>query len=200
MSKLAEIEFDVAAVILAGGEARRMGGTEKGLQVYRSKPLIEHTIDSLHGQVGQIVISANRHHEQYQTYGYAVYADEFAPAEGGSAGPLAGIYTALQHVDTGYLLSVPCDVPNLPLDLVISMTALLNANQNAKACVLYENGRMQQIICLYRVSIKAKLYGFLQQDKRCVAEWVDRCAPVRFERTEKNNPLLNINTLEELQC
>lgn len=198
MHQQAVIQSDVAAVILAGGEARRMGGIEKGLQVYRSKPLIEHAIESVRAQVGQMVISANRHLEQYQTYGYAVYADEFV-ADACAAGPLAGIYTALQHIDASYLLSVPCDVPNLPSDLVTSMASLLRANQDANACVFYESGRMQPVICLYRASVKVQLYDFLQQGKRCVAEWVDRCAPVRFECSEQKNFLLNINTLDELQ-
>ena len=49
-----------SCIILAGGEGKRAGGSDKGLLLYKEKPLIEHVINTIKFQVDDIVISANR--------------------------------------------------------------------------------------------------------------------------------------------
>ncbi|MDP2253153.1 MAG: NTP transferase domain-containing protein, partial [Thiobacillus sp.] len=72
-SKLASVR--VAAVILAGGQGRRMGGADKGLIDYRGRPLVEWALAALAPQVGEILISANRNLDLYAAYGHRVLPD-----------------------------------------------------------------------------------------------------------------------------
>ena len=120
---LTHIAFtDIDAVILAGGMARRMGGDDKGLIILDDKPMILHTIERLSPQVGRIWINANRNLEQYAQFGYQVISD----TEQGFLGPLAGMLTALSHSHAALLLVVPCDSPQLPLDLTQRMCTPCN--------------------------------------------------------------------------
>lgn len=103
----------ITGLLLAGGEGRRMGGLDKGLQLLRGMPLAAHVMRRLTPQVGTLLISANRHLDQYEQLGCRVIADEMS----GFHGPLAGIHAGLLHCDTPWMLTAPCDSPFLPHDL-----------------------------------------------------------------------------------
>lgn len=103
----------ITGLLLAGGEGRRMGGLDKGLRLLHGEPLASHVMRRLTPQVGTLLISANRHLDQYEQLGYRVIADEMS----GFHGPLAGIHAGLQHCDTPWMLTAPCDSPFLPHDL-----------------------------------------------------------------------------------
>lgn len=99
--------ISISAVILAGGQAKRMGGADKGLQLLHGKPLFQHIYERLRTQVEQISINANRNHAEYSADGLMVFADRIA----GFQGPLSGILTALERSETDFVLFVPCDCP-----------------------------------------------------------------------------------------
>ena len=98
----------VTGIILAGGEARRMGGNDKGLIPYVNQPLIAHVIHHLAPQVEQLLINANRNIERYQQFGYPVISDSLS----GYQGPLAGMLAGMQMATTDYILTAPCDSPS----------------------------------------------------------------------------------------
>ena len=75
----------VSGIVLAGGQGRRMGGVDKGLQPLRGKPMVAWVLERLTPQVGEIVINANQNLEAYAAFGHRVVPD----AIGGFAGPLA---------------------------------------------------------------------------------------------------------------
>ena len=104
----------ITGIILAGGRGSRMGGVDKGLQLFNGTTLIQHAIHRLQPQVGQLLINANRHLEMYQALGLPVLADDLADF----AGPLAGFLVGLTHCQTPYLVTAPCDTPCFPTDLV----------------------------------------------------------------------------------
>ena len=106
------------ALILAGGQGERMGGTDKGLVLWRDKPLIDHVIEALRPQVEHIAISANRNLEEYARRSAHIFADS---RQWQHLGPLAALCTAandLQIAAADWLLVVPCNMPALPPDLV----------------------------------------------------------------------------------
>ena len=115
------ISDGVTGLILAGGQGRRMGGVDKGLQNFRGKRLVDHVYERLAPQVGGIVINANQNHDAYKTFGVRVVSD----AIGNFAGPLAGLQAGLSVSRRPYLVSVPCDTPFLPEDLVARLYACL---------------------------------------------------------------------------
>ena len=104
----------ITGVVLAGGRGSRMGGADKGLVDLHGKPMVAHAIDALRPQVGRLLINANRHLDQYMAFGCDVVPD----ALDGYLGPLAGLASAMQAAATQYVVTVPCDSPLLPDDLV----------------------------------------------------------------------------------
>ena len=44
----------LSAIILAGGEGRRMGGLDKGLVYYQNKPLVQWVKEALPSHVGRV--------------------------------------------------------------------------------------------------------------------------------------------------
>ena len=94
---------NITGVILAGGQARRMGGQDKGLIELSGTPLIEYVIAVLQPQLENIVINANRNDGIYASYGFPVIADDYE----GYNGPLAGIASCMKAIDTEYLITTP---------------------------------------------------------------------------------------------
>jgi molybdopterin-guanine dinucleotide biosynthesis protein A len=105
---------DITGLILAGGRGSRMGGVDKGLQNHQGLPLALHALLRLQPQVGSLMINANRNLAAYEAMGVPVWPD----AESDFPGPLAGFLVGLERCETSWLVTVPCDTPGFPLDLV----------------------------------------------------------------------------------
>src|SRR5512146_1640213 len=104
----------VTGIVLAGGQGRRMGGVDKGLQLLRGRPMVAWAIERLAPQVEEILVNANQNTEAYAKFGHRVVPDSV----GGFAGPLAGLHAGLHAAAQPLAVTVPCDSPFLPLDLV----------------------------------------------------------------------------------
>jgi molybdopterin-guanine dinucleotide biosynthesis protein A len=205
----------VCAVILAGGRGSRMGGVDKGLQVFRGKPLVQHALERLRQQTlgvpARIAINANRNQSIYALENVPVWSDALEDFPG----PLAGFQTALQHCvfqDTAceYLLTVPCDSPLFPLDLLDRMaTALLAANADialASARETADDGqlqlRSQPVFCLLRTRVLGDLNDYLESGGRKIDTWTHRLphVVVAFDTPNDHpNAFFNANTLAQLQ-
>ena len=83
----------ITAVILAGGKGSRLGGQDKGLVNYKDKKLIQHVLDRIEPQVGDIIINANRNQDDYAKFDYPVISDELSDFQG----PLAGFLTGMKN-------------------------------------------------------------------------------------------------------
>ena len=106
-------------LILCGGRATRMGGVDKPLQAFLGRPMVEHVIERLAPQTGgRVMISANRHREAYERFGYPVLADSMPDFPGPLAGILAGLEALAATEPDGWLLCVSGDSPWLPGDLL----------------------------------------------------------------------------------
>jgi molybdopterin-guanine dinucleotide biosynthesis protein A len=101
-----------AGVVLAGGRSRRMGGQVKALLPLAGKPLIQHVIERVQPQVGQLLLSVERPRAEFECFGLEQLPDPLP----GSRGPLGGLVAALSRLDQAcdWLLLVPCDAPFLP--------------------------------------------------------------------------------------
>ena len=195
----------VTALILAGGRGSRMGGVDKGLQNFRGMPLALQTLMRLQLQSlppQEILINANRNLAAYESLGVAVWPDTLD----GFAGPLAGFLTGLERAETPLLLTVPCDTPLFPLDLIERLhTALTAQNADlAMAAAREEDGsvRPQPVFCLLKVVLLDSLVQFTQQGGRKIDAWTSqhRCAIVPFDQPQDApEAFYNANTLEELQ-
>ena len=188
---------DITGLILAGGRATRMGGVDKGLQNHQGMPLALHALLRLQPQVGHLLINANRNLAAYEALGVPVWPDPLADYPG----PLAGWLAGLEHCDTPYLLTVPCDTPGFPTDLAARLSAAL-AEQDADIAMAatLEDGRVQvqPVFCLLKTGLLESLVAYLHSGQRKIDRWTaqHRCATVVFEDTRA---FFNANTADELR-
>ncbi len=191
---------EITGLVLAGGRGSRMGGADKGLQNHRGLPLALHALLRLQPQVGHAMINANRNLAAYDSMGVPVWPDPLADYPG----PLAGLLAGLEHCETPYLVSVPCDTPDFPADLVERLSLALQAEdaEIAMAATRDDHGhgglQPQPVFCLLRASLIDSLVAFLQGGQRKIDRWTaqHRCATAVFDDAAA---FFNANTAAELQ-
>ena len=184
----------ITGIVLAGGQGRRMGSVDKGLQPLRGKPMVQWVLERYTPQVDEVLINANQNIEQYQLLGYTVVADDI----GGYAGPLAGLHRGLTAAKHELVATVPCDSPFLPLDLIARLYAALN-EQQAELAVARTGDQPHPVFCLTRKSVLPGLTAFLQSGGRKIDAWYAalKVAEVRFD--DEAEAFSNINTVVELR-
>jgi molybdopterin-guanine dinucleotide biosynthesis protein A len=187
----------ITGLILAGGRGSRMGGVDKGLQNHLGMPLALSALLRLAPQVGHVLINANRNLAAYESMGVPVWPDALADY----SGPLAGMLAGLEHCETPWLATVPCDTPNFPPDLVERLAhGLVDADAEIAMAATREDGvvQVQPVFCLMKTTLLESLVAFLHSGERKIDRWSGRhrCAQVLFE---DGNAFFNANTLAELQ-
>jgi len=186
--------MQISGLILAGGRSSRMQGNDKGLLNLLDRPMIEHVIQRLEPQVSQILISANRHIEQYQKYGYEVLLDDYDDYRG----PLAGMSRGLLKSDSEYLLTVPCDGPFLPLDLARRMLKLAQ-KEGAKAILVFDGQYKQPTYNLLHKDLLPQIVQSLQQDENKLGKWLMDHGALKLDCSEQKSAFININTPADLE-
>ncbi len=181
----------ITGLILAGGRARRMGGEDKGLLTLHDRPLVEHVIERLEGQVGTLLICANRHLDRYRATGHPVISDTW----GEYAGPLAGILSGMQAATTPWLLVTPCDAPRLPADLAKRLATVARPHRPA---IPYDGQRLQPLFGLYPSSLAGDLRFWLEKGERRVHDWIAWHDPLYTGFSDNPEAFANINTPEQL--
>ena len=184
-----------------------MGGVDKGLQPFQGQALVQHVLQRLRPQVHALGINANRHSEVYAAFNHPVWPD----GDDTYAGPLSGFLVGLQHCQTPFVLTVPCDTPFLPLDLAARLGHALNA-QGADIAMAaapetdasgHTRVRTQPVFCLLRVELLPSLQAFMQDGGRKIDAWTARhtTVTVAFDTAADDaRAFFNINTLQELQA
>lgn len=184
---------DITGLVLAGGQGSRLGGVDKGLQPYWGQPLALSALQRLAPQVGQVMLSANRHLDDYARWGVPVWPD---PADlAGYQGPLAGFLAGLHHATTPYLATVPCDCPHFPTDLV---ARLADAMHDGIDLVLARTADgPEPAFCLMRRGLADDLHRYLESGERKVGRWM---AQLRRAEVTFDDPaaFFNINTPDDL--
>jgi molybdenum cofactor guanylyltransferase len=188
---------DITGLILAGGRGSRMGGVDKGLQNHRGLPLAMHALMRLQPQVGAMLINANRNLGAYEAMGAPVYTDSTPDF----AGPLAGVLVGLEQCQTPWMVTVPCDTPAFPLDLV---ERLAHAADEQQADIAYAvtpeaDGREQShpVFCLLKSELMESLVAFMHGGGRKIDAWFaqHKAVGVRFADAQA---FFNANTAQEL--
>lgn len=191
------VRDDVTGLVVCGGLGTRMGGVDKGLQNHAGMSLAMHALLRLAPQVGSMLLNANRNIGAYEALGVPVWPDPIA----GQAGPLAGWMAGLEHCETPYLATVPCDTPNFPPDLVPRLAAAMAAQDaDIAMAATREDGRTmrQPVFCLMKSSLMESLAAYLQSGERKIVGWTQRhaCVEVVFDDA---TAFFNANTREDLE-
>jgi molybdopterin-guanine dinucleotide biosynthesis protein A len=190
----------IAGIILAGGQSRRMGGGDKCLRPLGPKPILAHIIARARPQVTALALNANGDPARFAGFGLPVIPDVVE----GFAGPLAGVLTGLEWAQTNaphcrWLASFASDAPFLPTDLV---ARLLSAAQKdgADLARATSGGQEHPVFGLWRVDLADALRKAVVEDEmRKVDLWTARYRLVDVEfATSPVDPFFNVNRPEDL--
>lgn len=196
-----EPRADVAAVLLAGGMARRMGGGDKCLQPLGGRPLLAHVVARIGPQVGSMVLNAGGDPERFADFGLPVIPD-IVP---GFAGPLAGILSGLDWVgrqapECRWVLSVPTDAPFLPHDLVARMVRDVQAAGEGMFACGASAGRRHPVVGLWPLACREALrIALVENDVRKIDAFTADYTCLAVEYPDRPyDPFLNANRPEDL--
>jgi len=188
---MSAVSVAVSGVVLAGGQGRRMGGVDKGLQPLRGKPMAQWALERLAPQVDEILINCNQNLDAYARFGYRLVPDEI----GGFAGPLAGLHACLKAAAHPLVVTVPCDSPFLPSDLVSRLHEYLGEKDLA---VAKTGDQPHPVFSLVRTDVLDNLEAFLRSGGRKIDAWYASLRTVEVSFDDEADAFRNINTLEEL--
>ena len=195
MSKSPQPNILLSGVILAGGAARRMGGEDKGLLTMRGRPLVSYVLECLRPHCHPLWINCQRNHERYAAFGHPLLEDSLP----GGLGPLAGLLAAMEQAHTEYVLSVPCDTPFIPQDLVPRMLACLQ-QEEAELCSVTDGERVHPVIMLAKRSLHTELRDYLLSGERKVHHWFCSHRHCLADFSDQAGAFININTPQQLDA
>ncbi|MEZ8020606.1 molybdenum cofactor guanylyltransferase MobA [Vibrio splendidus] len=178
-------------VILAGGQASRMGGKDKGLVELNGSPLIEYVINKLSQQDVSITINANRNLDSYQAFA-PVVSDSFPDYPG----PLGGIHAGLKNASTDWVGFVPCDSPQISDDLVERFCSAVK--EDSDILVAHDGEFKQPVFTLFHKRVLPKLEAFLERGDRKIILLYKECVTEYVDFSDSPNCFVNLNTPEEL--
>lgn len=188
---------DTVAVVLAGGLARRMGGGDKPLREIAGRPMLDHVLDALRGEVAEIAINANGDPGRFAAWGLPVLPDTLPDHPGPLAGILAGLEWAAAR-GAAWLVSAPGDSPLLPADYVARLHAARDAAGTPLACAM-SDGQTHPPCGLWPTSLRGDLEKALRAGERKIDRWTARhgIAHAAWE-TQPLDPFFNANAPEDL--
>ena len=188
---------DVAGIILAGGQSRRMGGGDKSLLALGSGRLLDHVIARFAPQVGPLALSANGDPLRFKGISLPVLADTVKGFAGPLAGILAGLEWVAENTNCQVLTTAAGDTPFLPEDLVERLVAAAAARPGSMA-VACSDGKRHPTFALWPTGCRDALRHFLvDEDNRRVSAFIDRHGSVDVEFpmliSGRIDPFFNIN-------
>lgn len=184
------------AVVLAGGQARRMGGADKALRVLAGRTLLDRVLARIVPQVDCVALNANGDPARFAAWGLPVLPDSLPDFPGPLAGVLAGLRWAA-GLGAQDVLVVPTDSPFLPQDLL----ARLRAGRGAApvACAA-SAGQVHPVAALWHVALADPLEAALLAGDRRMEAFMRGVglAVVDFPVGPQGDPFANLNTPEDV--
>ena len=188
---------DTAAVVLAGGLARRMGGGDKPLREIAGRTMLDRVLERLAPQAAPLAINANGDPARFAAWGLPVLPD---PMEG-FPGPLAGILAAMDWAaghGLDWVVTMPGDTPFLPEDFVARLHAAREATGVPLACAA-SAGHTHPPCGLWQTGLRDALRSAMAAGERKIDRWTALHGVAHAEwPAEPLDPFFNANTLEEL--
>ncbi|NCO64794.1 MAG: molybdenum cofactor guanylyltransferase [Flavobacteriales bacterium] len=183
---------DITGIILAGGKSSRMGGTDKGFLKLNGKTFIEYSIEAIKPLVSQIMIVSNN--PDYDVFKLKRVDDIIK-----DSGPLAGIYSGLQHSKTDYNLVLSCDIPLIKTGI---LEHLIEEQDGFHDVIqLVSNHKPMPLIAMYTKRCETLFYEHLQNNERRLHVALShlKVKNIVLLNSESELLTLNINTPEELK-
>jgi len=184
---------DITGIVLCGGAGRRMGGADKPLLELDGRPLAGHVVARLAPQVSRVVISCNRNAQRYARWCDTVVIDDVA-----GQGPLRGLLTALDGVDTRYAFVCPGDAPLLSTAIVDVLSRAWTTTA-VDACIPHDGTRTQHLFPLLRVALRTHLREYLEDGRRSVHGWIETLRTCSVDVCADSDSFININSDDDLR-
>lgn len=187
---------NLPVVILAGGQATRMGGGDKCLLELAGQPILLHLLDRL--GPGPVVLNANGDPERFAAYSMPVVSDSLDDFPGPLAGILAGLDWAAEN-GHDHIISVAGDTPFFPKNLVAKFEQAMVPGTILLAQSQETDGRKvrQPAFGLWPVSLRMDLRRALLDGVRKVVIWVER-HPNKMVDLGVSSAFFNINRPSDL--
>ena len=191
----------IPCVILAGGKGRRMGGKEKALINLLDRPLISYVLENISGKTAPIALNVNTNFEKFKNFGYEILEDPIK----GHLGPLVGILASLnwaKNIDQKWVLTLPCDTPFLPLNLVESLVKVKNESPDVDLVVEKSRGFIHPVIALWKAENNLMLKKAIEEGIRKIDIFTSQLKTVHVNFDEINeskfDPFTNLNSPKDL--
>jgi molybdenum cofactor guanylyltransferase len=190
----------VVGLLLAGGQARRMGGGDKCLREVGGRTLLDRVVERARPQVEALVLNANGDPARFAAAGLPVVADPLPGFAGPLAGVLAGLEWAAAHrPGAAWVASLATDTPFFPDDLVARLREAAE-REGADIAVAASGGRAHPVFALWPVRLAGGLRrALVEEGARKIDLWTARylTATVGFP-AEPFDPFFNLNTPEDV--
>lgn len=179
-------------VVLAGGQGRRMRGSDKGLLLCRGRSLAARALDALRPQVQSLLIVANRNQSAYAALQAPVVGDPVP----GFRGPLAGLLAGLLHGATPWVAFVPCDALHIPADLVQRLHAALPPGR----CAAYAQAGQDALYtcCLLHHRLAGALRAALDEQRLRLRGFLEEAGAIPVDFPDWPEAARNLNTFADL--
>ena len=191
----------IPCVILAGGKGKRMGGKEKGLINLLDRPLISYVLEKVSGKAAPIALNINTNFEKFKNFGYEILEDPLK----GHLGPLVGILASLnwaKNIKQKWVLTLPCDTPFLPQNLIESLLKVKNENPDVDLVVAKSRGFNHPVIALWKTDNNLILKQAIEEGIRKIDIFTSqlKTAHVNFDEIDesKSDPFTNLNSPKDL--
>jgi molybdopterin-guanine dinucleotide biosynthesis protein A len=140
--------------LLAGGQARRLGGIPKGLLTWKGEPVVQRLAALGTAYFAEVLLVTNAA-EPYAHLGLRAVGDQLL-----DKGPPGGVHAALWAARTPWVLALGCDMPFITRE---SLGPLLEARAPQEEAVLYEvAGRLEPLVGLYAKALEGHFRQALQ--------------------------------------
>lgn len=189
--------MEISAVVLSGGENRRMDGLDKAFLVVDRSPIIENTLSLLQADFPEIIIVTNSP-DKYVHLKAKVVEDEIK-----GLGPLGGIYTGLKMMSNIAGLFVACDMPFLNADILRRLKDCFVKGVTPKkrpACLITRHqGGIEPLCSIYTRSILPLVEQCIQAGRLRLKDLLMECGQKGFLDLEGNwnRVFLNLNSIDD---
>jgi molybdopterin-guanine dinucleotide biosynthesis protein A len=181
------MKTQATAIIMAGGESRRMGH-DKSMLCVEGKPMIQHICEQLRPWFDEILISANDS-GKYGFLGVPVIGDR-EPRQG----PLMGIASAMEISTNDANFVIACDMPEIDTSLMLRMLRQ-SAGYDGVVPRITES-RYEPLFAVYRKNMLPVINDLLASGERKVDRSYDLCK-IRYVDLGTDSFLRNINTVQD---
>lgn len=177
----------ISALLLAGGQGRRVGGADKGLLTYRGAPISAHLSALLRSVADELLISCNRNADQYQQWADQLVTDSSTDYPG----PLAGILSGLRQARGEQLLVLPCDMPLIDQPLLERLISQAHPDRP----VFFRTGEQPQPLpCLIPRGLLPALEHAWLQGARSPLRWLRAMDAICLDLAADEQRLSSANT------